>query len=277
MASVRELPDTASFGELGRVCRLGLATRGNTGLDPADVLEAIRRGVTYLNWCGYVDGMSAAVRTLGSTRRDVQVAIQLRAHNAADARSELDDALSALGTDYLDVVTYYYLEDESEWDRIQAPDGAAEVLRDYQSRGLVRMVGVTTHQRALAAKLAEAAATEILMIRYNAAHRGAEAEVFPVAQRRGLPVVAYTALRWGALLTSTPDCSPDVRVPTALECYRFSLSPQAVAVCLAAPNGRAELEEDLTILDDWRGLGPSRYEELRAHGDRVRRHGGSFP
>ena len=35
------------------------------------------------------------------------------------------------------------------------------------------------------------------MIRYNAAHRGAEREVFPVTEALGLPVIAYTALRWG--------------------------------------------------------------------------------
>ena len=50
------------MGHLGRVCRLGLSTRGNTSLEPSDVLEAFRRGVRYFNWCGHSDGLSAAVR-----------------------------------------------------------------------------------------------------------------------------------------------------------------------------------------------------------------------
>ena len=56
---------TAFFGD---VCRLGLATRGNTRLDPEDVEEAMRRGVDYLNWCCHADGLSAAVRRLGPRR-----------------------------------------------------------------------------------------------------------------------------------------------------------------------------------------------------------------
>ena len=51
------------------------------------------------------------------------------------------------------------------------------------------------------------------MIRYNAAHRGAEREVFPVTDAIGMPVIAYTALRWGALLRPTPDDPPGFRVP----------------------------------------------------------------
>lgn len=38
---------------LGRVCRLGLATRGNGQLTEDSVLEAIAEGINYLNWCGH--------------------------------------------------------------------------------------------------------------------------------------------------------------------------------------------------------------------------------
>ena len=61
------------------------------------------------------------------------------------------------------------------------------------------------------------------MIRYNAAHRGAEREVFPVTDALGLPVIAYTALRWGGLLRPTPDDPPGFVVPPAPAWYRFVL------------------------------------------------------
>ena len=35
------------------VCRLGLATRGNTHLSKDDVLFALEQGVNYWNWCGH--------------------------------------------------------------------------------------------------------------------------------------------------------------------------------------------------------------------------------
>ena len=110
------------------------------------------------------------------------------------------------------------------------------------------------------------------MIRYNAAHRGAETEVFPVTDALGLPVIAYTCLRWGALLRPTPDDPPGFTVPRAPSWYRFALQSPSVTVALASPESREELEEDLTVLDAAGPLPPQEHERLAEHGRRVRRH-----
>jgi aryl-alcohol dehydrogenase-like predicted oxidoreductase len=115
------------------------------------------------------------------------------------------------------------------------------------------------------------------MIRYNAAHRGAEQEIFPVTDRRRMPVIAYTALRWGALLRATPDDPEHFRAPSAPEWYRFALQSENVAVVLAAPANRRELAEDLEVLRVTGPVDVNRYEALAAHGQRVRRHAGRFP
>jgi aryl-alcohol dehydrogenase-like predicted oxidoreductase len=86
------------------------------------------------------------------------------------------------------------------------------------------------------------------MIRYNAAHRGAETEIFPMARRLGLPVIAYPALRWGALQRPTPSDPPGFVPPAAPLWHHFALQEPAVSVALAAPNSRAELETDLEVL-----------------------------
>lgn len=109
---------------------------------------------------------------------------------------------------------------------------------------------------------------DLVMIRYNAAHRGAERDVFPVTQPLDLPVIAYTALRWGALLRSTPDDPPGFAVPRPPEWYRFVLQNPAVAVTLAAPRTRAELDEDLLVLDASGPLGDAEYAALADHGAR---------
>ena len=97
------------------LCRLGLATRGNTHLSPADVRYAVERGVNYLNWCGRPDGLSSAVAGMGAEREEIVLAWQLKSRTASGAERELDDALRELNTDYIDVVTFYYVEREGEW------------------------------------------------------------------------------------------------------------------------------------------------------------------
>jgi predicted aldo/keto reductase-like oxidoreductase len=271
------LPRVADFPRLGHVCRLGLASRGNTRLARDAVELAIRRGVNYLNWCGYPDGLSEAIGALGERRGSVHVAVQLEARDKAGAHRELNEYLKQLATDYLDAVTYYYVEHLEEWQQILAPGGAGEALEEARAAGRVRAIGVTSHQRRLAAEMARWGRLDFLMIRYNAAHRGAERDIFPVTSELGLGVVAFTALRWGALLESTPEDPAEFRPPPAREWYRFVLSHPGVTVALMAPDNEAELIENLRLLEDWRTLDEAARQSLAAHGERVRRHAGNFP
>jgi predicted aldo/keto reductase-like oxidoreductase len=268
---------TARFGPLGPVCRLGLATRGTAGLSPVDVRHALARGVNFLNWCGNPDALSETAAALGPRRRDVVVCVQFEARTAADAAAELRRILDELRTDYVDVLTFYYVEAEEEWREIIGPGGALAFCREAQAAGRVRMLGLTSHQRPLAAAWAQSGLLDMLMIRYNAAHRGAEREVFPITEALGLPVVTYTALRWGALLRPTRDDPEGFAVPRAPAWYRFALQNPAATVVLMAPESREELEEDLTVLESAGPLSAEDHAALAAHGLRVRGHAGSFP
>jgi aryl-alcohol dehydrogenase-like predicted oxidoreductase len=204
------------------------------------------------------------------------VCVQFGARSEADAASELRSALAALGTDYIDVLTIYYVERADEWEEITAPGGALRYLRDATRDGAVRRIGITSHQRTLAAQMARRGLLDTIMIRYNAAHRGAERDVFPVTQPLDLPVIAYTALRWGALLRPTPEDPAGFSVPRAPAWYRFVLQHPAVTVTIAAPQTRAELDEDLRVLAADGPLTDEEYSALAEHGERVRRHAGAF-
>ncbi len=271
------LPRTVDLGAaLPRVCRLGLATRGGSRIRPEDVLWAVEQGVNYLNWCGKPDGLSRAVAEMGRERWRVLVAAQFQARTAGEAEREWERLCRELGTDYLDVLTFYYVESEAEWRRITGPGGAYEFLAGQKRAGRLRMIGLTSHQRKLAAGWAGSGLLDLLMVRYNAAHRRAEQDVFPVTQRLGMPVVVFTCLRWKALLEPTPEDPPGFRPPKAAECYRFCLSHPDVAVALTAVANRAELEDNLRLLEDWRACSEEELAELQAHGDRVRRHAPTF-
>jgi len=258
------------------VCRLGLATRGGSRLRPTDAEFAIARGLNYLNWCGYRDALSQTIAALGPERSKVVVAVQFESRAAADAVREFDYISNQLRTGYIDIATLYYVESEEEWQQIISPDGAMEHLLAQKQAGRLHSIGLTSHQRCLAARWAETGLLDLLMIRYNAAHRGAERDIFPVTSERKMPVVTFTGLRWGALLRSTADDPPGHQPPSPRDCYRFCLANQHVSVALTAPGDRSELEHDLGLLDDWRAPSQDEWEAIREHGDRVNRHAGVF-
>ena len=103
------------------------------------------------------------------------------------------------------------------------------------------------------------------MVRYNAAHIGAEKDIFPHIPENDPPgVIAFTATRWGQLVN--PKKMPPGEMPlTAADCYRFALSSGKVDVCLTGPKTAQELEGGMTAMD----LGPLSDEEM----ERVRRIG----
>jgi predicted aldo/keto reductase-like oxidoreductase len=270
-------PLIAPFGSLGPVCRLGLAARATSQLTVTDIHVALDAGVNFLNWPGEPCVLSQAVAKLGPRRSAVVVCVQFESRTARDAERELDRLLRELRTGYIDILTLYYVEARAEWDEIAGPGGALEFCRQAQARGQVRLLGLTSHQRPLAAEIARTGLLDMLMIRYNAAHRGAETEVFPVTDALGLPVVTYTSLRWGALLGPTPDDPPGFQPLPASAWYRFVLQHPSVTVALMAPGTRAELDEDLAVLRDGQALTAEEYQRLAEHGRRVRRHAGAFP
>lgn len=275
---------TANSDTFGKpVCRLGLATRGGTAIQADDVLHALDQGVNFLNWPGLInnpsrsDGLSKAVAMLGPSRESVLICVQFGARTASDASDELRSILTALQTDYIDLLTLYYVEHGEEWRELAEPGGVLDYLEGARRDGVVRHLGVTSHQRLLATEMAQSGRLDALMIRYNASHRGAEQEVFPVTDAREIPVIAYTALRWGALLESTPDDPPGFQVPSASTWYRFVLQSPSVSVVLAAPKNRTELEESLRVLQATEPLDEEEYHRLAEHGARVRRYAGRFP
>src|SRR5262249_19559203 len=78
------------------VGRLGLASRGQTGMTAEDYRYALERGINFFNWCGTPNALSEMIASLGSRRRDVLVCVQFEARTAADAEAELPRILQEL-------------------------------------------------------------------------------------------------------------------------------------------------------------------------------------
>ncbi|UCD57281.1 MAG: aldo/keto reductase, partial [Candidatus Hydrogenedentota bacterium] len=99
---------------------------------------------------------------------------------------------------------------------------------------------------------------DIFHIRYNAAHRGAETDVFPKLPQNDRPgIVTYTATCWGKLLK--PARIPrGEETPRGSDCYRFALSNPDVDVCMTGPKNREQMQEALTTLE----LGQLSEEEM---------------
>ncbi len=232
------------------VFRLGLS--GSFGLDEAGAREALER-IQYVFWYPNMKGLTAALKA--AVRRDraryVVASGPFLGHFPGFVRRAVEGRLRTLGTDYLDVLQLSWLGKMSAF--TQAVQDEAARLK---AEGKVRALGVTTHDRPRAGRLAEDSIVDLLQIRYNAAHPGAERDVFPHLARRRPAIVAYTATCWRKLLKRPRGWTGNLM--TAGDCYRWVLASPDVDVVLTGPRDVAQLRENLAALD----RGPLSKEEL---------------
>jgi predicted aldo/keto reductase-like oxidoreductase len=262
------------FGEKRALGRTGLWA-GRLGISssygaPREAFEeAFERGCNYFTWGTFLKGRSPAMREAirniirKGKRDELIIAMVSYAHNAYLMEAFYRRGLKALGVEYADVLIMgYYPRRPSQ--------GTIEKALKMKGRGIVRFIGLTSHNRRLFPELAREGAFDLFHVRYNAAHRGAETETFPYLEGEGRPgVVSFTATRWGMLL-DPKRMPPGETPPTASDCYRFALSHPSVDVCMTGARDMEQMREALRTLE----AGPMREEELermRKIGDHLRR------
>lgn len=243
-----------------------IALGSSYGVGGADLEHAFERGSNLFLWgsrrrSGFRDGLKEIVK---KNREGAVIAIQSYARVGMLMSPFVHQALRQLGTDYVDLLGLAWWNDLPSHRILDA----ALALKE---QGKVRHIMVSCHHRPSFEKFLRDPTYGAWMLRYNAAHTGAEKEVFPHLDsgrasamrahsnggdfRPG--VLAFTATRWGSLLDprATP---PGEKTPRASDCYRFALTNPHVDAVIAGPRDREELDEALASVE----RGPMSEEEL---------------
>ena len=251
-----EAPQGSPFASrvLGRtglsVGALGIAS--SYGVPTAAIERAFEQGANYLYWGSRRRAaFGQAIRNLASRRDGMVLALQSYSRFPRLLTASVERALRELKLERTDILLLGF------WNHA-IPGRLMDGAQRLKERGLVRFLGVSSHNRSFVPVLARTPDIDVLHVRYNAVHRGAEREVFPLLPERDRPgVVCFTATSWKQLLGSR-RIPPGERVPCAADCYRFVLSHPGVDVCMSGP-ARAEHVDDLVAAMHG---GPMREDEL---------------
>jgi len=233
------------------------------GLNEAGVREAFDLGANYLFWSPSKKFLKTVIKdvVMKDRERFVLATGPILGYFAGSVRRATEKALRASGSDYLDVVQVFWAGKLSALTR--SVIGELVKLRE---EGKARAIGVSIHDRKRAAKLAAEGPLDFFMIRYNAAHPGAEVDIFPHLPAKKPIIAAYTATSWRKLL-ETPK-GWDGPAASAGDCFRFCLTNPYVDVVVSAPKTAAEMRENMQALE----RGPLSDEEMarmRAFGKAV--------
>ncbi|NEP09561.1 MAG: aldo/keto reductase [Symploca sp. SIO2C1] len=221
---------------------LGLG--GHQAMDTSCAALALEAGINYFFFYNLShEKLLSGLKPIVATQREqVLVATGSSDRNLDQLRQYLEQVRRYLDVDVVDVFFAEYINPSDDITQVGV---VLDELCEWKERGLIRYVGATTHNRAIALELINSGKCELLMHRYNMAHPKAQEQVFPMAQQADIPVVAFTCTRWGKLLQGHPNWQGEI--PTAADCYRYALHQKAVRLALTAPQTPAELEENLSV------------------------------
>jgi aryl-alcohol dehydrogenase-like predicted oxidoreductase len=256
-----------------KVFRMGIA--GNYGIDSSDVKWAAEHGANYWVWGSSFKKVTAGIKEVIRKDREKNVVALLGwGYFGWQVRQNVEKALRKLHTDYLDVFKLGWLGRTSTYSQ-----GVIDSLLKLKQEGKIRAIGTSIHDRKRAGKLALDSELDLLMIRYNAKHTGAEEDIFPHLKKRNPSVVSYTALAWQQLIKPMKDLEmppwpgnkEEGKIPplTPELCYRFVLSNPHVHLVLTGPKNREQLMMNFRAIQQG-ALTPEELDWIREYGKLIK-------
>ncbi len=240
---VQDFSQPVVLGKTGlKTRRMGIGADAGV---PAAALEwAFERGVNYFYWgTRRRKGMEEAIRRLAPGRRESMIiALQSYDYTGLALKRTFHQGLRRLKIDYADVFILGMRNGP-------IPARIVEQAAALKEKGLVRHLCVSAHDRTAYQDHLALGVFDLIMVRYNAAHRGAEKEVFPLLPEKNRPgVICFNSTRWGHLFSSrwTPEGE---KPPRPVDLYRYVLSNPSIDMVLTAPRTLDQMRENLKTLE----------------------------
>ena len=144
------------FGRTGHASSraiFGAAALGNVTQDDADrTLDLLLEyGVNHIDTAAsYGDAELRIGPWMARYRSHFFLATKTLERTYKGAKEDLERSLDRLRVDSVDLIQMHYLVAEDEWQTAMGPDGALDYLLEARAQGLVRFIGVTGHDVAIA-------------------------------------------------------------------------------------------------------------------------------
>ena len=271
--------DYRTLGKTGeRVSAIGIggahAARPSTQEETSKIIRtAIDNGINFMDNCWDYSGGDAEVR-MGKALRDgyrqrAFLMTKIDAHFASVATQQIEQSLSRLQTDVIDLLQIHEVIRMGDPERVFAPGGTMEALLKARDAGKIRYIGFTGHKDPdIHLKMLSMDfpwdTVQMPLNCLDSTHRSFEAKVLPVLVERGIGVLGMKPLASGAAVREG--------VATAEECLRYAMSlPTSVVI-----TGCDSFEIAEQAIRVWKNFVPMTADEmsaLRARGNVPNRNG----
>jgi uncharacterized protein len=180
------------------------------------------------------------------------------------AMKQLENSLTRLQTDHLDVWQVHEVVYYNDPEKIYAPDGVLEALTQAKQQGKVRFVGFTGHKNPsihleMLNRGFKFDTVQMPINPFDPGFRSFEMAVLPVAMQKGMAVFGMKSMGGSG--------EPIVHgALTPTEALSYAMSVPGVSTTISGMDSMEVLDQNLAILSTFKPLNEQQMNALREHG-----------
>ena len=225
----------------------GIPIQRLTENEAIDVIQrALDLGVNFIDTAnGYTTSEERIGKAIRGRREGLFLATKTLDRTGDGVKEHLKLSLQRFGVDYIDLYQFHNVNNDAALTAILAPDGPMSVLEEAKKAGVVRHIGISSHQIDMAKDLVKTDRFETLMFPFNFITCEPAEELLPLARQHDVGFIAMKPLAGGMLenaslafkyLLQFPDIIPIPGIETRAEI-------EEIAGFMASPQGLTEAEQ----------------------------------
>jgi predicted aldo/keto reductase-like oxidoreductase len=161
-------------------------------------------GVTFLDTANaYTTSEERIGRAISGRREGLVLATKSQARDSKGVIEHLRLSLRRLGIQSIDLYQFHCVSSEEDYEKILAPGGPLDVVREARDAGQVKHIGLTSHSLETALEAVNSGIFETVMFPFNFVVREAAEHLIPLALEKDVAFISMKPFAGGALDNAT--------------------------------------------------------------------------
>ena len=170
----------------------------------AVVKKCLELGVKYLDTANsYSTSEERIGKAVAGQREKIIIATKTMPGSAETVKKNLKLSLERLKTNYIDIYQFHGVNNFKTLEAILAPDGLMPVMEEAKKAGIVRHIGITSHQIDVAKKAIQSDRFETVMFPFNFVTSEAAEVLLPECRKHDVGFIAMKPLAGGMVDNAT--------------------------------------------------------------------------
>ena len=166
----------------------------------AVVQRCLELGVNFIDTAnGYTTSEERIGKAIKGKRADLILATKSTGRTKDEVTKHIKLSLERMGVDYIDLFQFHNLSDAKALEAVLSPDGPMAAAEEAKESGVIKHIGVTSHQVDTAKEAVKTNQFETIMFPFNIiSHEPAE-ELLALAKKEDVGFIAMKPFAGGAL------------------------------------------------------------------------------